>query len=625
MGKKWTCAAAFALAMLVFAGVGMPRAKAQDKEPIAISMYLWDRTMMRQLTPYLEEKFPEIDFTFVPAYNTMDYYKDMVYRGDELPDIITCRRFSLNDAAALSPYLMDLSDTEVAGTFYTSYLDVNKEKNGAIRWLPACAEVDCLVVNKTLFDRNNIPLPTNYAEFVSAVDAFEQLGIQGFRADWEFDYTRLECLQGCAIPELMSFEGSIWRRAYESETDEEQVGLDNVVWPRVFEKFEQFIRDIHYEYGVTDGTYNGVTKPFMEGKTAMIRSTVGMAEAFAKNCGFECVVLPYFGETSKDNWVLTYPMCQFAVSRTVEADDAKREAVMDVLAAVFSQEGQSAMASGATVLSYNKEVHVVPSESMRYAQECVDRNHLYIRLASTETFSVSKKVVSKMLAGELDAKGAYEEYNRLITASANQEKTETFFTQKTAYTDHFGEHGSPAASSFVNTLLAANGQEIAIAYGTVVTEPIYQGDYSLQQFKWLTSSKTDVYFAQYTGAEIRQVMEWLVNVKENGVNPVRYNKLLPITGGMTYTVRKVAHGEYELVDLAVDGQPLDENRAYKVLMVGSKTLMEHADYFNNPIPEALDAKREDAKMGYGDIQLYVDSVAAFGQLLEPADYVTILK
>ena len=357
----------------------------------------------------------------------------------------------------------------------------------------------------------------------------------------------------------------------------------------------------------------------------MIRSTVGMAEAFAKNCGFECVVLPYFGETSKDNWVLTYPMCQFAVSRTVEADDAKREAVMDVLAAVFSQEGQSAMASGATVLSYNKEVHVVPSESMRYAQECVDRNHLYIRLASTETFSVSQKVVSKMLAGELDAKGAYEEYNRLITASANQEKTETFFTQKTAYTDHFGEHGSPAASSFVNTLLAANGQEIAIAYGTVVTEPIYQGDYSLQQFKWLTSSKTDVYFAQYTGAEIRQVMEWLVNVKENGVNPVRYNKLLPITGGMTYTVRKVAHGEYELVDLAVDGQPLDENRAYKVLMVGSKTLMEHADYFNNPIPEALDAKREDAKMGYGDIQLYVDSVAAFGQLLEPADYVTILK
>ncbi len=95
---------------------------------------------------------------------------------------------------------------------------------------------------------------------------FEQLGIQGFRADWEFDYTCLECLQGCAIPELMSLKALYGRRAYESETDEEQVGLDNVVWPRVFEKFEQFIEISTAEYGVTDGTYNGVTKAFMEGK-----------------------------------------------------------------------------------------------------------------------------------------------------------------------------------------------------------------------------------------------------------------------------------------------------------------------------------------------------------------------
>ena len=624
--KTWTRRMTMlALAMLLFVGGALPRAKAADREPVAIRMYLWDRTMMRQLTPYLEEKFPEINFTFVPAYNTMDYYKDMVSRGDELPDLITCRRFSLNDAAALSPYLMDLSDTEVAGTFYTSYLDVNKEESGAIRWLPACAEVDCLVVNKTLFDQNNIPLPTNYAEFVSAIDAFERLGIHGFQADWEFDYTCLECLQGCAIPELMSFEGAMWRRAYEGETDEAQVGLDEGVWRRVFEKFERFIHDIRYEYGVTAGGYNAVTTPFIEGKTAMIRSTVGMAEAFTANYGFDCVVLPYFGETSKDNWVMTYPMCQFAVSKAVEADDAKRKAVMAVLEAIFSQEGQEAMAAGATVLSYNKEVHVVPSGSMRYAQECVDRNHLYIRLASSETFSASKKVVSRMLSGELDAESAYEEYNRLMLSTANQEAPETLFTQKTAYTDHFGEHGSPAASSFVNTMLSANEQDITIAYGHVVTEPIYRGDYTLQQFKWLTSSKTDVFLAEYTGAEIRQMMSWLIDVKENGVNPIRYNQLLPVTGGMTYTVRATAHGKYELVDLAVDGHPLDENRVYKVMLIGSKTLMEHEDYFNNPMPEALDAKREDTKMNYGNVQLYVDSVSAVGQLLAPSDYVAILN
>ena len=119
----------------------------------------------------------------------MEYYKDILSRGDDLPDIITLRRFSLNDVKTLSPYLMDLSRTEVAGTFYSSYLDVNRETSGAIRWLPMCAEVDSIMANKDLFDKHGIDLPTNYSEFVAAIDAFEEQGITGFQTDWTYDYT----------------------------------------------------------------------------------------------------------------------------------------------------------------------------------------------------------------------------------------------------------------------------------------------------------------------------------------------------------------------------------------------------------------------------------------------------
>ena len=160
----------------------------KDKDGrISISFYAWDRSMFKELTPWLEQKFPNIDFTFVQSYNTMDYYKDLMNRGEEMPDIITCRRFSLNDAAALAPYLMDLSNTEVAGTFYTSYLNMNKETGGAIRWLPMCAEVDSTMANKDLFDKYNIPLPTNYSEFLEAIDAFEAQGIKGYQTDWFYD------------------------------------------------------------------------------------------------------------------------------------------------------------------------------------------------------------------------------------------------------------------------------------------------------------------------------------------------------------------------------------------------------------------------------------------------------
>ena len=345
------------MAAALFAGCTVQ--KKDDR--ISISLYAWDRSMFKELTPWLEEKFPEINFTFIQSFNTMEYYKDLMARGEAMPDIITCRRFSLNDAAPLSEYLMDLSKSEVAGTFYSSYLEVNRETSGAIRWLPMCAEVDSIMANKDLFDQYNIPLPTNYSEFVAAIDAFEAVGIKGFQTDWIYDYSCLETMQGCAIPELMSLEGTRWRMEYESETEDNQVGLDDTVWPKVFEKYEQFLKDVRFHPGDEDHpgdeelTFSVTMEPYYQGMTAMIRNTAALADNITVEMGINSVILPYFGQTSEDNWLLTYPMCQVAVSKQVEEDEAKREAVMEVLMAMFSEEGQKHVAAGTSVLSYNKE------------------------------------------------------------------------------------------------------------------------------------------------------------------------------------------------------------------------------------------------------------------------------
>ena len=338
--------------------------KSGKDDKIKISMYMWDRSMLKELSPWLEKKFPEIEFTFVQSFNTMEYYKDLLARGDKIPDIITCRRFSLNDAAPLADHLMDLSQTEVAGTFYSSYLEVNRETNGAIRWLPMCAEVDCTMANKDLIDQYGTPLPTNYAEFVAAIDAFEAVGIKGYQTDWDYDYTCLETMQGCAIPELMSLEGTQWRMAYESETEEEPVGLDDVVWPKVFEKYEQFLKDVRFEQGDEELRFSATMDPYFQGKTAMVRNTAALADDIRNERGINSVILPYFGETSDDNWLLTYPMCQLAVSNTVEQDEAKRKAVLEVLSAIFSEEGQKHVAAGTSVLSYNKEVNITPTPAL---------------------------------------------------------------------------------------------------------------------------------------------------------------------------------------------------------------------------------------------------------------------
>ena len=593
---------------------------------IAISMYMWDRSMFKEFTPWLEQKFPEIEFTFVQSYNSMEYYKDLLGRGASIPDIITCRRFSLNDAAPLAEHLMDLSKSEVAGTFYSSYLESNRESCGAIRWLPMCAEVDCIMANKTLFDQYGIPLPTNYAEFVAAIDAFEALGIKGFQTDWSYDYTCLETMQGCAIAELMSLEGTRWRMAYESETADCQVGLDDQVWPKVFAKYEQFLRDVRFMPGDEELNFTPVTQPYLNGQTAMIRATATMAEELTAEYGMQSVILPYFGETAQDNWVLTYPMCQLAVSKRVEEDEAKKNAVMEILLAIFSEEGQRAVAAGTSVLSYNREVSITPAPSLAHVLDCIDSNHLYMRLASTEMFAVSQSVAHRMMRGEYGPEGAHDDFSAQLTHYVNPEAEEVLFTQQKAYSNDFGVHGSAAGSSLMNTLRRANDDQIAISYASVVSSPIFAGDYTMQQIKWIMTYKNDAYRGTYTGAEIRRIMDWLVNVKEDGSNPVRHRNQLPITSGMEYTVTETERGKFVLGEITVDGKPLDDEAVYTVLLVGADTYLEHPDFCNCPMPADLKAKREDQYVDhYSNYDCIREALAKTRQLLEPTQYVTIFQ
>lgn len=593
---------------------------------ISVSMYMWDRSMFKELSPWLEEKFPNIDFTFVQSYNTMEYYKDLLARGADMPDIITCRRFSLNDAAPLAEHLADLSKTEVAGTFYSSYLEVNREESGAIRWLPMCAEVDCIVANKDLFDKYNYPLPTNYSEFVAAIDFFEEKGIKGFQTDWRYDYTCLETMQGCAIPELMSLEGTKWRMAYESETEDNQVGLDDVVWPKVFEKYEQFLKDVHFQKGDEELQFSKTMEPFFAGQTAMIRNTANICDSIKTERGINCVILPYFGETSEDNWVLTYPMCQLAVSKKVEENEAKKKAVNEVLLAIFSEEGQKHVAAGTSVLSYNKEVKITPTNALDYVQDCIESNHLYMRLASTEVFGISQDVAHKMMTGEYDAKSAYEAFNAQITNYNNPEAEEVLFTQNTAYSNDFGVHGSQAASSLMNTLRYVNDDQIAIGYASVASSPIFVGDYTMQQVKWIMTFRNALYRGEYTGAEVRRIMDWLVNVKEDGSNPIHHRNQMPVTSGLEYTVTETERGKFKLGDITVNGKPLDDNAVYTVLLVGADTYLEHPTFCNCPMPEDLKTKRADYIVNDFTSQEYIrEALTQTQQFLAPTDYVTVVK
>ncbi len=598
--------------------------KKEDNHRIKITMYLWDKPMTKELTPWLEKRFPNIDFTFVTGYNTMDYYTDLNKRGS-LPDIITCRRFSLNDAAQLSDSLLDMSETDVVGSYYDSYIENNREPEGAIRWLPLCAEVDGYIANVELFEKYQIPIPTNEAEFADVCMQFEKYGIRGYTNDYRMDYSCMEALQGCAIPELMSLDGILWRTEYENETDETPVSLDDKVWPVVFQKFEKYLNDTRTTPEDVDLKYENMRDDLLGEKTAIVRGTAGDCIA-ARKLGVNAVMLPYFGETSENNWILTYPAFQVAVNKSVGEEKKKMDAVTQVLEAMLSEEGQKHVAAGNAMLSYNKNVDFQMNEVFGKMMDCIESNRMYMRLASTEMFSISKDVVQKMITGVYDGAEAYNAFNDQLTKKEESEQEESeqeeyITTQKTGYQYAFEKYGSPAASAVVNTLHRKCGGDIAIGYSGVVTASVFEGDYDNNQIKWLLDNGEEMYEGVLNGKEVKMLMEWLVNVKKDGANPIRHKNLIPVTSGMEYKIKDNKDGTYKLKGISIEGKQVEDDKEYTVLIFGDIEFIESSSYCNCPMPEELKTKMEHKETNV----YYLLRTALEGgqQMAEPTEYVTV--
>lgn len=70
--------------------------KREDAETIQV--YLWTATLYEKYAPYVQAQLPDVNIEFIVGNNDLDFYKFLQQNGG-LPDIITCCRFSLHDAA----------------------------------------------------------------------------------------------------------------------------------------------------------------------------------------------------------------------------------------------------------------------------------------------------------------------------------------------------------------------------------------------------------------------------------------------------------------------------------------------------------------------------------------------
>ena len=559
------------ISLLTGCGTKSPEQVEKQEDAQTIQVYLWTNNLYETYAPYIQSQLPDVNVEFIVGNNDLDFYKFLQQNGG-LPDIITCCRFSLHDAAPLKDSLMNLAMTNEAGAVYNTYLNSFKNEDGSVNWLPVCADAHGFVVNRSLFEQYGIPLPTDYASFVSACQAFEEAGIRGFTADYAYDYICMETLQGLSVAELTTTEGRKWRTAYSDPASTVRVGLDDTVWPGAFERMAQFIQDTHLTADDLAQTYDGVMNLFRNGEAAMYFGSSAGVKMFQDE-GIDTTFLPFFSQNG-EKWIMTTPYFQVALNRDLEQDTARRSNAMKVLNVMLSEEAQNRIvADGQDVLSYSQNVPLRLTDYMKDVRSVVEENHMYIRIASNDFFAISKDVVSKMIAGEYTAKQAYQAFNAQLLAEEAPAADETVLTSGKSYSNVFHANGGNAAFSVMaNTLRGVYGTDVLLATANSFTGSVLKADYnqkmaaSMIMPNGLMSRRRTM-----TGAELKETVRAFVEGCEGGFVPFNRGSL-PVVSGIAVEVKE-NNGSYTLTGITRNGQTLRDDDTVTVTCLATEKQM----------------------------------------------------
>lgn len=612
--KKWNRFLPGLLVMVTVISLlsGCVGKSAEKEDAETITVYLWSTSLYERYAPYIQEQLPDVNVEFVVGNNNLDFYKFLKENGG-LPDIITCCRFSLHDASPLKDGLMDLSTTNAAGAVYDSYLSNFMNEDGSVNWVPVCADAHGFIVNKDLFEKYDIPLPTDYESFVSACQAFDKVGIRGFTADYYYDYTCMETLQGLSASELSSVDGRRWRTTYSDPDNTKREGLDSTIWPEAFERMEQFIKDTGLSMDDLDMNYDDIVEMYQSGKLAMYFGSSFGVKMF-QDQGINTTFLPFFQENG-EKWLMTTPYFQVALNRDLTQDETRRKKAMKVLNTMLSEDAQNQIISdGQDLLSYSQDVDLKLTEYLKDVKPVIEENHMYIRIASNDFFSVSKDVVSKMITGEYDAEQAYQSFNsRLLEEKSASEKV--ILDSQKSYSNRFHSSGGNAAYSVMaNTLRDIYGTDVLIATGNSFTGNVLKAGYTKKMVgSMIMPNSLSAYSSKMSGAELKETVKNFIEGYEGGFTPFNRGSL-PVFSGISVEIKETDDG-YTLSKVTKNGKKVQDNDTFTVTCLAIPKHMKAYPADENIVFDGADTTVKDT---------WTESVSESNAVLaEPKDYMTL--
>lgn len=534
--------------------------QAKEEKDDHLTFFLWESRLIKYLVPYIREQFPDKDIEFIAGNNDTDLYSYYNEHG-QLPDIITVRRYSGTDAIDLRDELLDLSAYDIVTKYYNYALQYYYNSDNSINWLPVCGIPQTIIANKTLFDRYDIKIPTNYKEYVEACDKFYKLGIKPYSMDLAEDWSNHEIIQGAAIGLFTSLEGIKWRNEVESTKGD--ILFDDEFWLEVYEQTSQFIKDTHFtaddlNVGVDEGW-----EMFINEESAMFHGSPEILKNSEKEMnGAELIRLPYFSQDNEEGYIYTSTSLHVALNKNLKDNKEKLETALAVVDCMISEKGQQLISDGGEVISFNLDVPSTMNVN-KGLEEQFNKNNFYLRYAGQKSFKAAYDSIHGLLSGRMDEQEAYKALVDGI--NNNNNNTEPVISFENDYSIFLNKNnGRDGASSILTTVAKKMGAELALSPYYYFTSSIYKGDCSAKRIKLMIAQDTNarLYLLKLTGKEIYELVDRYLSTNDGDIT-VTNKYELPIASGMKLVLDK----DLKLTDILVDGETIDLDKEYSIMLL----------------------------------------------------------
>jgi len=504
---------------------------------------------------YVEEQCPDI---FIQWENNRNSAANVLYLAEhgDMPDIVAIRRFESDTAAALRPYLADLSGLPLTATYDAQYLEPFAA-GGRQYWLPGPGAFDGIVANTDLFSQYHIDLPTDITTFLDACRQLENRNVAVFAADCAETWTPTQMIEGFGAS-LLAKEGADWVHRFESGEAE---SVDSTLFLQIAAIMQQLHENGILTQEDLDSTGTDVNDMMIRGEAAMVRKNSD--ESFDAASSHHYTALPFFSSGKDNNWLCTYPVFSLAMSNALAGDDRLYAAGEELLTAMLSPEAQAVLnKSGEGLISYNKNVTLPLSASMQNVQREISADRCFIRVLNSNTFRANSLALTALVRDGATGQDFVNILNKNLFLQPDATQIGVSSISAPASLDK--SLCSPAASVVAQVIQRETGADCAVIDVREAPNAIYPGSYTQADIDAIVST-SGVYTARLRPDELRQLFSTCVlcstTFQSGAIEPILE---YPAAAG----VRVGMHPNGEITDVRVNGRSDDSQDRCLVAISG---------------------------------------------------------